>query len=189
MTTRELRPDDIRTGQAYEAVRADARYAVAEAQQHRRVQLGETLCLVFESRESIRASLEEMLRAERITDPVEVEQDVEAFNAFVPGPRRLGATLYVEASDPADLGALVPELRAVLGTLFVEVGGEEVRAARLDDAESPEAAASFVVFDLNDDQARRWRGGSSVAVGVRHPRFATTVALTEEQTRAIGAEL
>ena len=64
-----LRLDEVRVGAAYEAMRGDERRRVAELKRFRRVRLGEVVGLAFEDCDTIRATLEEYLRTERIDDP------------------------------------------------------------------------------------------------------------------------
>ena len=190
MSPEQLRPEDIRIGSDYEAARAAERHAVAEAQRDRRISLAETLSLVFESRESIRESLEEMLRSERITDPDEIAHDAAAFSDLVPHDGRLGATLYVEAGDAADLGAALASLEGVHTQVYLEVDGDRVQGAPAEGAAAEElAAASFIVFSLTASQRDAWLRGAAVAVGVTHPRCTTRTVLSEAQRAAIGADL
>ena len=95
--------EDIRVGDAYELVRGDERHRVAEMKRLRRIHLGESLALVFETRDTIRATLEEALRTERIDDPDRVAAEIAAFNVVLPGQGQLVALLFVEVADPADL--------------------------------------------------------------------------------------
>ena len=190
MTTERLGPEDIRTGVAYEAARAAERHAVAEAQRDRRVALAGALSLVFESRDSIRESLEEMIRAEHITDPQEIAQDAAAFNDLVPREGRLGATLYVDAGDAAELGTALASLEGVQSQLYIEIGGERVHGTPAEGAAAEElAAASFVVFALTARQREAWLRGEPVAVAVAHPQCTARSVLTDRQRAAIGADL
>src|SRR6202035_5208747 len=75
----QLDLDDVRVGASYELARGDERRRVAELKRSRRIQLGETLTLVFENRDTIRSTLEEALRTERIDDPVRVASEIATF--------------------------------------------------------------------------------------------------------------
>ena len=185
-----LRPNEIRIGADYESVRAAEREAVVEAQRQRRVRLGSRLTLVFESRDTIRLALEEMLRSDRVTDASEVSGKTDHFNEFVPRAGHLGATLYVEATDPAELGAALADLEGVQRTVYLEVAGHRVPGETLEDASADElAAASFITFPLPDECCEAWRRGDTVAAGVAHPGCSERAELTQEQRAAIAADL
>ena len=181
---------DIRTGTVYEAVRTDERRSVAESQRERRVLLGDLLEVVFESRDSVRSALEEMLRSERLEERDDVDTAVAAFNEFVPGGGRLGATVYVRASDPAELAAHLSHLEGVRDTLFLDVGGVRIQGVALTgDVAAELAAGSYVVFELSGAQQNAWRSGAPVTLGSAHPAAAATVALNDSQRAAIASDL
>ena len=62
-------PEELRVGAAYEAARGGARAAAIELRRRRRVDLGDLISVVFESRDTLAAAAEEALRAERVEDP------------------------------------------------------------------------------------------------------------------------
>jgi hypothetical protein len=156
----------------------------------RRIHLGESLALVFETRDTIRATLEEALRTERIDDPDRVGAEVAAFNVVVPEQGQLVAMLFVEVADPADLAATATRLEGVEQTLFIEVVG--ARARGLPEVVSPpgeSVPAHYLRFTLESDQRAAVREGSPITVGVDHPNLTSSVQLDQEQSRAIAADL
>jgi Protein of unknown function (DUF3501) len=182
--------DEVRVGQAYEAMRGDERRRVAELKRFRRVHLGDTLALVFENRDTIRSTLEEALRTERIDDPERVEGEIGAFNAVVPAPGELAAALFLEVADPADLNAAALRLEGVERTVFLEVAGTRIRGvpeAVFPPGES--ALAYYLRFRLDPEQREAIRSGSSLIAGTDHAACAVAVGLDEEQRRAIAADL
>src|SRR5438132_13582795 len=107
---RELVPEEIRAGTAYETVRGDERSRIAALQRYRRVSLGRAVSLVFQNRETLTAALEEMLRTQRSAEPDRVAAGVAAFNAMLPDDPVLGAALYVDAADPAERAQAIADL-------------------------------------------------------------------------------
>ncbi len=182
--------DDVRVGEPYERARGDERHSVADLKRFRRVHLGDRLALVFENRDTIRSTLEEALRTERIDDPDRVATEIAAFNAVVPGRGELAAVLFVEVADPADLAAAATQLEGVERAVFIEVAGIRVRG--VPEVVSPPgeiAPAYYLRFNLEPGQRAAVLGGSPIAAGTEHPNLAVTVELDEEQRRAIAAEL
>lgn len=182
--------DDVRVGAAYELVRGEDRRRVAELKRFRRIHLGETLALVFESRETIRSTLEEALRTERIDDPDRVTGEIAAFNAVLPEPGQLVAVLVLEVADPADLAAAAAHLDGVEDSVFIEVAGTRVRG--IPETISPpgeSAPAHYLRFDLGPDQRSAIVGGSAIATGTDHANLSVSVQLDEDQSRAIAADL
>ncbi|MBV8193969.1 MAG: DUF3501 family protein [Candidatus Dormibacteraeota bacterium] len=185
-----LDPGDVRTGAAYEEVRSGERQSLVEAQRHRRVSLGTSLELVFESRDSVRLALEEMLRSERVSDPDVIAGDAAAFSELIPGEGRIGATLYVIAGDAAELGTTLSGLADVRAAVYLEIDGKRVPGEVLDDEAAEQmSAASFVTFRLSPELRERWRRGAAIVAGVEHPRHAERSTLTDEQRAAIAEGL
>jgi hypothetical protein len=185
-----LGPDDVRVGAAYELARGEERHRIAELKRFRRIHLGGTLALVFENRETIRSTLEEALRTERVDDPDRVASELDAFNGVVPEAGQLAAVLFLEVADPADLAAAAAELEGVEHTVFIEVLGTRVRG--VPEVVSPPgetAPAHFLRFSLGPDQRAAIIGGSSLATGTDHPHLTVTVQLDEDQRRAVAADL
>jgi len=187
---REFSAEDIRVGDEYEQARVDQRRTIAERQRHRRITLGGVLSLVFEDPDTVRTALEEMLRTQRSAEPDRVAAGVAAFNAMLPDDPVLGATLYVDVADPAELAQAIADLSGIERSVYLDIGGERVGGlpdAR--EAEDEAAGAWHISFALGDPHRDAWSTGAEIAVGVEHPAYSARVVLGEEQRRAIGADL
>ena len=134
----------------------DERRRVAELKRFRRIHLGESLALVFENRDTIRATLEEALRTERIDDPDRVAGEIDAFNAVIPAPGELAAALFLEVADPADLNAAVMRLDGIEQTVFIDVAGKRSRGEP-DEVFAPgeSVVAHYLRFHLDPESVRR----------------------------------
>jgi hypothetical protein len=186
----QLDRDDVRAGAAYDLARGEDRRRVAELKRFRRIHLGETLALVFENRDTIRSTLEEALRTERIDDPDRVAGEIAAFNAVVPEPGQLAAVLFLEVADPADLTAAAAQLQGVESTVFIEVAGTRVRG--VPEAVSPpgeSVPAHYLRFSLEPEQRAAILGGSAITTGTDHPNVGVSVQLDEGQRRSIASDL
>jgi Protein of unknown function (DUF3501) len=186
----QLDRDGVRVGAAYELARGEERRRVAELKRFRRIHLGETLALVFENRDTIRSTLEEALRTERIDDSNRVAGELAAFNAVVPEPGQLAAVLFLEVADPADLAAAAAQLQGVEGTVFIEVAGTRVRG--VPEAVSPpgeSVPAHYLRFSLEPEQRAAILGGSAITTGTDHPNVGVSVQLDEDQRRSIASDL
>jgi hypothetical protein len=178
---------DVRAGADYEYVRGEERHRIGELQRVRRVRLGETVTLVFENRETIRSTLEEALRTERIDDPERVAAERAAFDAVVPPRGELAAMLFLEVADPADLAAAAA---AIEDTVFLEVAGARVRG--VPEAVAPpgeRAPAHYLRIALEPGVRAAVLSGAAIAVGTDHPNLTVLVQLDEEQRQAIVADL
>ena len=70
----------------YERVRETRRREIIELKKRRRVSVGRYLTFVFENRETVWFQVQEMVRAERIVEAARIADEVEVYNALLPGP-------------------------------------------------------------------------------------------------------
>lgn len=110
----------------YERVRQAFRQQVIALKQRRRLSVGPRITLLFENRRTLQFQIQEMIRAERIVDPVKVQDELDVYNHLLPAPGELSATLFIEITDEADIKA---ELDAFQGidrgeTVAIQVGSE-----------------------------------------------------------------
>jgi hypothetical protein len=87
----------------YERQREAFRAKIIALKQRRRISLGPLITLVFENRDTLRFQIQEMIRAERIIDPVKVQEELEVYNALLPEQNELSATLLIEITDEATM--------------------------------------------------------------------------------------
>jgi hypothetical protein len=182
---------DIRPPTAYEPVRGEARRRVIELKRPRRVALGELLTLMFENRETVRSVVEELLRAERIETAERIAEELEVFNALIPGDSELSATLFLEITDPADLVPKLAELRGIEACVHLEIDGR--RAERhFDEGRTRDDRTSsvhYLRFRLDPAQRSALLGGAEVAVVADHERYRTRTVLSDAQRTALRTDL
>ncbi|MEZ4237430.1 MAG: DUF3501 family protein [Myxococcota bacterium] len=150
----------------------------------RRVHLGDHLTFLFETTDTVRWQVQEMMRVERIVRETDIRHEIDTYNELLGGPGQLGCTLLVEIDDPA---ARAEKLRAWLGLpdhLYLELeGGERVRPEvdRRQIGEDRLSSVQYLRFDTG--------GRPPVAIGCDLPAYEARAALTEEQRAALSADL
>lgn len=95
-----LTHDDLVAQEEYERQRESYRQTIIALKQRRRITIGDKVTLVFENRETLRFQIQEMIRVERIVDPQKVQEELDVYNALIPGSGELSATLLIELTDP-----------------------------------------------------------------------------------------
>ncbi|HEY7515941.1 MAG TPA: DUF3501 family protein, partial [Vicinamibacteria bacterium] len=83
----------------YEKVREADRAAVIALKQARRVSVGENLTFLFENRQTVLFQIHEMVRTERIVEEARIQDEIDAYNAILPGRGELSATLFIEIPE------------------------------------------------------------------------------------------
>ena len=93
--------EELISFEAYDRQRESFRANIIALKQRRRISLGPVITLVFENRDTLKFQIQEMLRAERILDPVKVQDELDVYNALLPKQNELSATLLIEITDEA----------------------------------------------------------------------------------------
>ena len=91
-----LTHEDLIPNLDYERQREGFRSRTIELKRRRRISIGPLITLVFENRDTLLFQVQEMIRVERIFDPVKVREELEVYNALLPRPGELSATLLIE---------------------------------------------------------------------------------------------
>jgi hypothetical protein len=177
----------------YAEQRPSFRAEVMEHKKPRRVALGPHATLYFEDFTTMKYQVQEMLRAERIYDPKEIEDELGAYNPLIPDGSNLKATFMIEYADVDERRAALAELLGVESRIWIEVAGHErvFAVANEDLARSTDektSAVHFLRFELTEAAVHAWKDGAAVTVGVDHPKLQESVTLTERQQQALAAD-
>ena len=91
--------EDVIPFEDYERQREAFRSRIIALKQRRRISVGPLVTLVFENRETLRFQTQEMIRVEHILDPHKVQEELDVYNALMPGSGELSATLLIEITE------------------------------------------------------------------------------------------
>jgi hypothetical protein len=100
----KIRLAEVQDLVAWEKARTDARARIIALKKDRRLTVGPNLSLLFENRATVLFQIQEMVRTERIVDERRIQDEVDVYNALIPAPGELSATLFIEIPDLARLG-------------------------------------------------------------------------------------
>ncbi len=98
---KQLVQEDLLSTADYERQREAFRARIIELKRRRRISVGPLITIVFENRDTLRFQIQEMIRVERIFDPAKVQDELDLYNALLPSPDELSATLLIEITDEA----------------------------------------------------------------------------------------
>ena len=96
---KQLIQADLLSTADYERQREQFRSQIIALKQRRRISVGPLITLIFENRETLRFQTQEMIRVEHILDPHKVQDDLDVYNALMPGSGELSATLLIEITE------------------------------------------------------------------------------------------
>jgi len=200
---RPLLLEDIEDLRSYERGREEYRRRIIELKRRRRVPVGPLVTLVFENRETVRFQVQEMARAERMVSDAQVQGELDVYNALLPAPGELSATMFVELTDEAALREWLPKLVGIERSVEMRIGPDplgEPEAASVARA-VPEAAhdealtradttasVHYLRVPLTPDQVEGLRT-LPVALAVAHPGYAHATLLPEQTRRELAHDV
>jgi hypothetical protein len=188
---RKVEISEVKDLVAYEKVRDAARAHQIEVTRNRRISVGDNISLLFENRDTVLFQIQEMVRTERIVDPVKIQEEVDAYNALVPGADELVATLFIEIPELVRMES--SQVREAVnrfqgldrdGVIWVSVGPDVRLPARFEEGHSKEekmAAVHYVRFAVPPAARTALVDPSRpAAVVVDHPNYKAQAPVSAE---------
>lgn len=182
----------------YEVIRERFRGRVIAEKKRRRVQLGPSVSVLFENRDTTLLQIQEMLRTERITRASAIKHEIDTYNENLGGHDELSCTLMIEIVDPAEREAF---LRAALGFerhVALAALGENVMAravAREGQQADRTTAVHYLKFPLPPSisgalrAAEDARTAPEVTLRANHPVYQAEAKLPPETVLLLGEDL
>jgi hypothetical protein len=181
---------DILDKDAYERERADFRRRIMLQKDRRRVLVGEHMSVHFESRDTMRYQVQEMLRAENSwLRPGALDEELAAYNALIPGDGELSATLMIEYTSAAERALMLPQFIHIDQHVRLHIGDSAPLLARFDGGQIDEhkvSSVQYVRWRLSAEQRLLLaRDGTVVRLVVDHPAYFAQAVFAEETRKAI----
>ena len=172
--------DDILGFAAYEKVRDEFRREIIEKKKLRRVPVGENISLVFENRDTVIFQIQEMLRAERITDLDKIREEIAVYNELIPNPGELSATLFIEIEDQTHLRDELLKFLGIDEALNFKVGEQRI-PGRFEEGRSKEdkiSAVQYVRFSFNAESRQAFIAGVPAEIIIDHANYRASEVLS-----------
>jgi hypothetical protein len=197
-TTRKLTLDDIADLRAYERERADYRERIIALKKTRRIGVGPIITLMFENRETMRFQIQEMARAEKILSDEAIQHEVDTYNALIPEPGQLSATLFLELTTKMELLEWLPKMVGVERSVELVIGqGDGALVVPCIPEESHEeqltrpdvtASVHYIRFELSPTEIDAFAAGP-VALRVNHDQYLESTVLAEATVASLLEDL
>jgi len=185
--------DDIKGLAAYEKIRDDFRQRIIELKKKRRIPVGDKVSLVFENRDTVIFQIQEMLRAERITDLDKVRNEIETYNSLIPEPGELSATLLLEIEDQVNLREELLKFLGVDEAVFLKVGDKNTVRARFEEGHSREdkiSAVQYVRFPVGKELIKGFTDKKNeIKLVIDHPNYRAEAKLEPGTRQSLTEDL
>ncbi len=182
----------------YEKIRHEVRPRIIQTKRARRVAVGDNLTFLFENRDTVWLQIQEMIRTERIVEAHKIQDELDAYNALIPAPGELSATLFIEIPDLHKLSQeqVREEVNRFQGLdregVSLEIGNHRVEA-HFETGHSKEekmAAVHYLRFMLDAVQRAALADQTQpVRIVVEHPRCGGEAAIGLETREQLIADL
>jgi hypothetical protein len=176
-----LTAQDLYSLEQYSAQRPDYKRRAVEHRKRRQIQLGPSMTLHFEDRNTVQYQIQEMLLIERTFTQQGIQDELDAYNPLIPSGNNLKATLTIEYSDPVVRAQQLTRLRGVEDHVFLQVSGYDPVYAIADEdldrsTDVKTSAVHFLRFEFTDEMINALsRNKAALKLGVDHPDYQHTV--------------
>ena len=190
---KKITPADIRDLHEYELARVPFRDGVIAAKRLRRVALGPLVTLVFENRQTVLFQIQEMLRVERIVDPEKVRDEIDVYNALIPDPGELSATVFIEVTEEARIRPILDSFIGLdEGRSLWLAAGERKFMANFEPGHGREdkiSAVHYVRFPLGPEGRELLRRAERARLAISHGSYEAETSLSAATVSELLADL
>ena len=190
---REVTKADLIPAEEYAKNRKTYRKEIVSYKKDRRVSLGPYANFYFESYETMKAQIQEMLHIEKGGDE-QLKDELTAYNPLIPNGKELVSTLMFEIDNPVTRAAFLGKLGGVEENVFIKIDNEviygkpEVDVDRTS-ADGKASSVQFIHFELKEDQISKFKGNNvSIELGIDHKEYSHTTKLSERTVKALSAD-
>jgi hypothetical protein len=189
-----LSREDLYSLEEYARIRSEFRAKVMEHKRDRSVTVGESATLFFEDRLTMQYQVQEMLRAERIFESAEIDEELAAYNPLIPDGSNWKVTFMLQYPDPDIRKEELSKLIGIEDKIWVQVHGfDKVYAIADEDLEretsEKTSSVHFLRFELNSDMVAAAKSGAAVNVGIDHPAYTEQATVTDNVRASLVSDL
>ena len=189
---REVTKADLIPAEEYAKNRKAYRKEIVSYKKDRRVSLGPYANFYFESFETMKAQIQEMLHIEKGGDE-QLKDELAAYNPLVPNGKELTATLMFEIDNPVSRAAFLGKVGGIEEKVFMKVEGEKIKAVPEEDvdrtsAEGKASSVQFIHFTFTDDQITKFKSSSEIEIGIDHSEYSHTTKLADTTIKSLAAD-
>ena len=190
----KLSRDKLMPLERYAVEREAFRARVIRHKAARRVALGPHATLLFEDFLTMQYQVQEMLRVERIFEPLAIEEELAAYNPLIPDGSNWKATFLIEYEDVDERARALSRMAGVEHRVWLDIGDRpRTRAIANEDLDRSDpdktAAVHFLRFELDARQVAAVRSGAVASIGIDHDELRCSATLAAPTLASLVADL
>lgn len=172
----KLDKSDLFTLEEYRSKREGLKKEVLEIKKNRQIKIGSNVTLIFENSVTIKYQIQEKLRIEKIFEEEGVEEELSAYNLFIPDGSNLKATMLIIFSDEDVRTKKLNQLLNIEKKVWLQVGENDRVFATANEnleitIEENTSATYSLRFELSNLMTKDLKSGSTMFVGVELPGY------------------
>ena len=190
---REVTKADLIPADEYAKNRKAYRKEIVSYKKDRRISLGPYANFYFESYETMKAQIQEMLHIEKGGDE-QLKDELAAYNPLIPNGKELVATLMFEIDNPLSRAEFLNKVGGIEEKVFLKISGEIINSIPEKDvdrtsAEGKASSVQFIHFKFTEAQVEKFKNFSNeIIIGIDHEMYDHTVKLTENNKKALALD-
>ena len=143
----------------YEKVRDKYRTDIILYKKNRRLKIGPNITIVFENEQTLSFQIQEIMRAERMVQDEDIQDEVDIYNSIMPPKDGLSATLFIEVTEEDKIKSVLNQFIGLTSgkTLYLDIDGEKVYAIFEQGREEEDKISSvhYLQFHLTKEQIKK----------------------------------
>ena len=190
---KEVTKTDLIPADDYAKNRKAYRKEIVSYKKDRRISLGPYANFYFESYETMKAQIQEMLHIEKGGDE-QLKDELAAYNPLIPKGKELVATLMFEIDNPLSRAEFLNKVGGIEEKVFLKIGEEKINSIPEQDvdrtsAEGKASSVQFIHFKFTDEQIKKFKDEfSEIIIGVDHEMYNHSVKMSESAKKALALD-
>ena len=190
---REVTKSDLMPLDEYSKKRKVIRKEIVNYKKNRRIPLGPYANFYFESYETMKAQIQEMLYIEKGGDE-QLKDELAAYNPLIPNGKELVATLMFEIDNPTSRLNFLNKVGGIENKVYIKVGKEKISAIPEKDldrtsAEGKASSVQFIHFNFSEQQIKNFKDiNNEIIIGIDHKLYNHMSKISDETRIALSKD-
>ena len=190
---REVTKSDLMPIDEYSKKRKTIRKEIVNYKKNRRIPLGPHANFYFESYETMKAQIQEMLYIEKGGEE-QLKDELAAYNPLIQKGKELVATLMFEIDNPALRLDFLNKVGGIEEKVYIKVGKEKIFAIPEKDldrtsAEGKASSVQFIHFNFSEQQIKSFNDiKNEIIIGIDHKLYNHMSKISEETRKALSKD-
>jgi len=190
---REVTKSDLMPIEEYSKKRKIIRKEIVNYKKNRRIPLGPHANFYFESYETMKAQIQEMLYIEKGGDE-QLKDELAAYNPLIPNGKELVATLMFEIDNPTLRLNFLNKVGGIEEKVYIKIGKEKIFAIPEKDldrtsAEGKASSVQFLHFNFSEQQIKSFNDiKNEIIIGIDHKLYNHMSKISKETRKALSKD-